>query len=101
MLFQKPGASPKLDFHFFVNRDVDGLRLKYCVNFYENQASQTSKIKTRGFFYFSCLRFLSGLLILKFCQKKLDQNRSVSRASFVRKKGRISQVPLGVSEKHF
>ena len=39
-------------FYFFVNRDVDGLRLKYCVNFYENQASQTSKIKIRGFSIF-------------------------------------------------
>lgn len=89
------GQSKTLDFLFFVNRDVDGVRLKYCVNFYENQASETSKIKIRGFFYFTCLRFLSGLLILKVCKKKLDQNRSVSRASFVRKKGRISRVPLG------
>ena len=46
------GQSKTLDFHFFLNRNVDGLRLKYCVNFYENQASETSKIKIRDFLFF-------------------------------------------------
>ena len=75
---------------FFVNRDVDGFRLKYCVNFYENQASQTSKIKIRGFSIFLASGSSQGSWFWK-SAKKLDQNRSISRASFVRKKGRISR----------
>ena len=46
------GQSKTLDFLFFVNRDVDGVRLKYCVNFYENQASETSKIKIGVFLFY-------------------------------------------------
>ena len=86
-----------LDFHFFGHSHVEGPRLKYCVNFYENRASQTSKIWD---FLFFLPQTLPRALDSESLQNKLDQNPSVSRASFVWKKGFISRAPLGVSEKH-
>ena len=46
------GQSKTLDFHFFVNRDVDGLRLKYCVNFMKIRQAKPLKLKPGVFSIF-------------------------------------------------
>ena len=93
------GQSKTLDFLFFVNRDVDGVRLKYCVNFYENQASETSKIKI-GVFLFYLPQIPLRALDFESLQKKTWPEPQCLKGFFCAEKRAYLKGAIGLSEKH-